>query len=210
MICRIEFCLWICYSIENSRVVWMFFPWLLQLTLPPGWNGEVFVYTTCRIHLKEGKMKPVRCFLVVFAMICLVLLPTGCRPAGGGDVATAMSLAKGYVDAYQAKDAEKFFGLMDNDAIYSDQGRSSIRNSGDFYMRNLNTAIAQTFQDPVFAYVCKSYFVSSDGQFATAQCLYTDTGIDGNPATVPAVSILEFKNGKIIKETMYYDGSPYE
>jgi len=156
-------------------------------------------------------MRPSSRFFLLIALLCILLPSAACSAsASNASVATAESLTRAYVNAYQGKDALKYLGLMDKDAIYSDQGRSSIRNAGDFFIRDLNTAIVQTFQDPVFAYVCKSYFVSSDGRFANVQCLYTDKGKDGKPATVPAVSILEFKNGKIIEEIMYYDGSPYE
>jgi hypothetical protein len=35
-------------------------------------------------------------------------------------------------------------------------------------------------------------------------------GKDKKPASVPMVILLELRNGKIIHETDYYDGSPFE
>jgi limonene-1,2-epoxide hydrolase len=37
----------------------------------------------------------------------------------------------------------------------------------------------------------------------------TFTGKDGNLASVPIMVILEVKDGKIIREDDYYDGSPF-
>jgi hypothetical protein len=45
-----------------------------------------------------------------------------------------------------------------------------------------------------------SYFISPDDRFAAAQGMLTDHGI-----TVPAAVIIEFKDGKIYKETRYLD-----
>ncbi len=45
-----------------------------------------------------------------------------------------------------------------------------------------------------------SYFISPDGQFAAAQGTFSMYG-----KTVPAVAILEFKDGKIHKESWYHE-----
>ena len=52
----------------------------------------------------------------------------------------------------------------------------------------------------------RSFFLSADGRFAALQGINEDPARSGEPASVPIVSLLEFRNGKITKETLYYDG----
>jgi hypothetical protein len=52
--------------------------------------------------------------------------------------------------------------------------------------------------------------VSDDGRFAAIDGTYTNVGKDGKVASVPTVILLELRDGKIIHETDYYEGSPFE
>jgi hypothetical protein len=67
------------------------------------------------------------------------------QPAGGGSPAQAKTAVKAFIAAYEAKSAKDYLAVFDEDAIYSDAGRASIRNAGSMYVRNLSAAIAQTF-----------------------------------------------------------------
>jgi ketosteroid isomerase-like protein len=78
------------------------------------------------------------------------------------------------------------------------------------YVRNPASAIAQTFQEPDFQFKANSSFVSDDGRSAIIVGTYADVGKDGKVASVPMVILLELRDGKIIHETDYYDGSPFE
>jgi hypothetical protein len=158
-------------------------------------------------------MKQGRAWLLAGALALSLFVSAACgaaQPTGGGALAGSKAAVKAFVSAYEAKSAKDYLAVFDKDAIYSDLGRASIRNAGSMYVRDLNTAIAQTFQEPDFQFKAKSSFVSDDGRFAAIDGIYTDVGKDKKPASVPMVILLELRDGKIIHETDYYDGSPFE
>jgi hypothetical protein len=74
-----------------------------------------------------------------------------------------------------------------------------VRNSGA-YVRNL-------FKNTNFGIKVHFHFISRDGRFVALTGTYTNTGRDGNLASVPVVIILEVKDGKIVREDWYYDNS---
>jgi hypothetical protein len=158
-------------------------------------------------------MKHRRSCVVAGALALILFVSAACgaaQPAGGGSPAQTKAVVKAFISAYEAKSAKDYLAAFDKDAIYTDLGRASIRNSGSMYVRDLNTAILQTFKEPVFQYKVNSSFVSDDGRFAAIDGIYTDVGKDKKPASVPMVILLELRDGKIIHETDYYDGSPFE
>ena len=158
-------------------------------------------------------MKLTRSTLLASALALILLVSAACgaaQPARGDSPAEAKAVVKAFVSAYEAKSAKNYLAVFDADAIYSDVGRSSIRNAGSMYVRDLQSAIAQTFQEPDFQFKVNSSFVSDDGRFAAIDGVYTDVGKDKKVVSVPMVILLELKGGKVIHETDYYDGSPFE
>jgi ketosteroid isomerase-like protein len=158
-------------------------------------------------------MKRSRCGLLAGALMLVLLVSTACgaaQPAGGGSPAQAKASVKAFIAAYEAKSAKDYLATFDKDAVYTDLGRASIRNSGSMYVRDLSSAVAQAFQEPDFQFKVNSSFVSDDGRFAAIDGVYTDVGKDKKPASVPMVILLELRDGKIVHETDYYDGSPFE
>jgi len=158
-------------------------------------------------------MKLTRSTLLASALALILFVSAACgaaQSARGGSPAEAKAVVKAFVSAYEAKSAKNYLAVFDTDAIYSDAGRASIRNAGSMYVRDLNMAIAQTFQEPDFQFKVNSSFVSDDGRFAAIDGVYTDVGKDKKVVSVPMVILLELRNGKIIHETDYYDGSPFE
>lgn len=119
-------------------------------------------------------------------------------------------LVKAYIAAYEAKDTSKILALYDKDAIYMDQGSPANRSMGEMYVRNITTAWAETFNDPIFEVKFLSYFISHDGTHAALTTTYTNKNRQGNPVSVPMMIILEIREGKIVREDDYYDFTPFE
>lgn len=118
---------------------------------------------------------------------------------------TASSLAAAYVSAYQAKDVAKYLSLFSKDADYVDYGVQVHKK-----IRQLKEELRLSFERDEFHLEVHSSFVSEDGRFAAFMGSYTDTERRGRDISVPIVSILEFHNGEIIKESLYYDGSDFK
>jgi ketosteroid isomerase-like protein len=90
-----------------------------------------------------------------------------------------------------------------------DNGNATSRKLGVEYMRNSRLLVIEIFKHENYAMKVNSHLVSADGRFIALSGTYTETGKDGNPASVPIAVILEVKDGKLIREDVYYDSSPY-
>jgi ketosteroid isomerase-like protein len=122
--------------------------------------------------------------------------------ASGG---TAHALASAYVSAYQAKDVAQYLSLFSKDADYVDYGVQVHKK-----IRQLKEELQLSFQRDEFDLEFHSFFVSVDERFAALMGSYSDTERRGRDISVPIVSILEFHNGEIVKESLYYDGSEFK
>ncbi len=124
-------------------------------------------------------------------------------------VLLAESIAQQYASAFEARDADKFFSLHSDDALYMGYGVGNSRGATKIklYVQELQALFryVESFQVKI-----TSYIVSADGRFVVLQGSYTDWGKNGYPATVPIVVIVEIRDGKIVQETAYYDGSPFK
>jgi hypothetical protein len=118
---------------------------------------------------------------------------------------TVQSLVTTYASAYQAKEVDSYLSLFSKDADYFDYGVQVHKK-----IRQLKEELRLSFQREEFRLVINSFFISSDGRFAALMGTYTDTERSGRRISVPIVSILEFHNGEIIKESLYYDGSDFK
>ena len=130
-------------------------------------------------------------------------------PPTPSPVAVAESLAQAYMAADDTKDALAYLDLFSDDAVYMDFGNATAREEGVVYVRNSRTYVIYLFGLKNYAMKMNSHFVSADGRFIALAGVYTNTGKDGNPASVPVAIILEVKDGKLIREDVYYDSSPF-
>jgi ketosteroid isomerase-like protein len=117
----------------------------------------------------------------------------------------AESVAGSYVSAYEAKDVRAYLSLFSKDADYVDYGVQVHAKISD-----LREELLRSFKRKTFQLHIRSFFVSADGRFAALQGTYTDTARSGDVASVPIVSVLEFRDGRIFKESLYYDGSLFK
>ena len=157
-------------------------------------------------------------FVLLFSIISMSLvLLVACSSispsttSSSSSIQSAENLTQAFISAYEARHAADWLSLFSNEAIFMDNGNPSFRKEGGEgeYVRNSQTYVNYLFQKENFAMKFSSHFVSADGHFIALTSIFTDTGKDGNPASVPMVIILEVKDGKIIREDDYYDSSPY-
>lgn len=137
--------------------------------------------------------------LFILAVV-ITIIPSACGQQGAGASET-QALVKAWVSAYESKDADKFISLYSDDIYYADWAIGAFITGKDGW----SSGVRNTFPEEGFAVKVTSYFISSDGRFAAIECIYSDKDKQGRVVSIPMASILEFKNGKIIKETDYYD-----
>lgn len=114
-------------------------------------------------------------------------------------------LVQGWIDAYHALDADKFMSYYAEDAVYLDV---SMKDFGTYTFEMLDRNVRHTFDNEGFKVEIVSFFVSPDGKFAALEGIYFNLNKYGRQVGMPMVIILEFLDGRIIRETDYYDSSP--
>ncbi len=117
--------------------------------------------------------------------------------ADSAAVETTAAQVKGWSAALNARDPDRIVSFYSPDAV----GYDATFSPGFFQ----NYGAINGFYHSEFAsfdWKPKSFFVSGDGQFAASLGIYTDVN-----GTAPDVILLEFKSGKIVKDTRYYGGA---
>jgi ketosteroid isomerase-like protein len=106
-----------------------------------------------------------------------------------------------YIDAFYAQDLDAFMDTFTDDAVFIDEtfgdyfeGKAAIKSM----YRNVIT-----FADPEQSEVV-DLFVAEDGTFAGQAAEWIGTNFYGNPFDLPTAVIHEYRDGKIVKETIYY------
>ena len=142
------------------------------------------------------------CIIVVLA---LTACGQGGLPLNGAQFATE-TYVKVWISSWETHDAEKMLALYANDATYMDYGA----NYGPIKKDALSTDIRKSFQEVDLGIKTSSYTITPDGRFAALEMTLTATDKNGKKVSIPGVVILEFKDGKVINETDYYNGTPLE
>lgn len=147
--------------------------------------------------------------LLLLAVACsapqATIVPTT-MPPGSTASRTSELLVKRYIDAYATKNAEAYFALFDADGMYVDYGM----NVGPSRIMGMKDEISAGIASRYFEFKVTAFFVSADGSSAAVEGIYTDWIRGGNTtASVPCLAILEIKNDKIIKESLYYNGAAF-
>lgn len=147
----------------------------------------------------------ISCTLILWLAACSGSPATPAAPTAS-PTSAAESIAQQYTAASNAKNVDQYLSLFAPDAISMDYGS----NFGPFYLRDITDDLRIAYSSKYFQYQVNSSFVSSDGRFAALEGIYTDWIHGGNQtASVPCLVILELKDGKIIKESIYYNSSPF-
>ncbi len=119
----------------------------------------------------------------------------------------AETIAQQYAVASNTKNADLYLSLFSSDAVTMDYGV----NYGPFRVMDIKDDVYTNFASKYFQYKITSFFVSADGRFVAVEGIYTDWVRGGNnTASAPCLAILEIKNGKIVKESLYYNSAPFQ
>jgi steroid delta-isomerase-like uncharacterized protein len=143
-----------------------------------------------------------KAFTVMVVVAACML--SGCGQAAGGAARTE-ALVKEWVSAYEAKEADRFLALYADDLYYADHAIGAFIEGKDGW----SSGVRSTFPEEAFAVKVTSYFVSPDGRHAAVEGVYSDSDRQGRVVSVPMAAILEFKEGKIVRETDYYDAGSF-
>lgn len=83
-------------------------------------------------------------------------------------------------------------------------------NYGPYRIMDIKDDVSAAFASKYFQYKVTSSFASADGRFAALEGIYTDWIHGGNQtASAPCLVILEIKDSKIVKESIYYNGAVF-
>ena len=169
-----------------------------------------------KVIFREGQMTRIQFFLsfTILSMSLVVVVACSSHTPSGvsnqsSPVQVAENLAQAFISSYEAKQAADWLNLFSYEAVFMDNGNATSRKEGVVYIRHSQTYVNYLFSLQNFSMKFSSHFVSEDGRFIALTATYTNTGKDGNPASVPMEIILEVKDGKIIREDDYYDSSPF-
>ena len=112
-------------------------------------------------------------------------------------------IVQGWMDAYQSLDADKLMSYYAEDVVYLNV---VIKDFGTVTYNGLNKSIHKDFQKEGFRMELVSSFISPDGKFAAVQGNYYDLNRSGRQISMPIAIILEFQDGRIVRETDYFYG----
>lgn len=128
-------------------------------------------------------------------------------PTATAVISVVEDLAQAFISAYEAEQAADYLALFSNEAIFMDNSTPYRNDVVAIPMRNSSSEVSHIFKNTNFEMKFNFHFVSRDGRFVALTGTYTNTGKDGNLASVPIVIILEVEDGKIMREDQYYDNS---
>ena len=109
--------------------------------------------------------------------------------------------------AFLAQDPDAIMATFTEDPIFEDRTFGDYL-EGDSAVRGMEWAAS--FMTDAEASEVLDHFVSADGSRAVRVFRWVGTNFNGAPFDLPLVSIHEYRDGKIAKESMYYaDPDPY-
>ena len=109
-------------------------------------------------------------------------------------------MVRDWIGAIQALDLDKTVSFYADDIISEDPAYQ-YRFTGRGEVKSMYVSV-YALPDVKFEYT--SSFVSGDGQWAAAKWIWSGTK-GGESYSIPGVSILEIRDGKIVRETIYYN-----
>jgi ketosteroid isomerase-like protein len=157
----------------------------------------------------DARRREVKKVIVIVILIAALAL-TGCGgvkadvPENAAARAT-QALVERYIAANQEYDADGLIALYADDLFWMDYG--SIE--GPISLGNLRHFVPETMEEKSYKLRADSYLVTADGRFAVIDVLWSQPAPStGKWASTPAVVLLEFREGKIVSETWYYNDAP--
>ena len=141
-------------------------------------------------------------WLIPFTLV--VLLLAGCGDVADGDaeaIAAVEANEEAYIDAFFAKDLDAVMDTFADDAVFIDETFGDHL-EGKVAVETMYTGVL-AMVDPELSEVT-DHFVAADGTFAAGEFVWIGTNFHGEPFELPLVSIHEYRDGKIVREAIYY------
>jgi len=144
----------------------------------------------------------------VAVTIFLVFVLAGCGQVKADvpdtpEALATQALVEKYITATLNKDADNLMALYADDVFWMDYGG----NWGPVTKGNLDHAMRYWDSEQDSNIKFETYMITPDGRFAVINDIESGVAtLSGKKVSTPRVGILEFKDGKIISETWYYNG----
>ncbi len=143
---------------------------------------------------------------VLFLSIIFLLSACGGVRADVADnpqAKAAQSIVEEYIIANETYDPDRLMMLYADNLFWMDYGG----NDGPLSRANLDYFVHETMAAKDFKMKVKSYSITPDGRFAALEVDYSQlAAFSGKVVSVTCVVLLEFRDGRIINETWYYNG----
>ena len=147
----------------------------------------------------------------IVVVVLLAFIATACGgvkadvPDDPGARAT-QKLVEEYISTNMNYDADGLMALYAHDLFWMDYGG----NDGPLSKGNLDYFVHETMAARDFKYKFQEYTITPNGRFAVIDALYSQfAASSGKMVWAPCIAVLEFKDGKIISEIWYYNGSVF-
>jgi hypothetical protein len=142
---------------------------------------------------------------IFFPVIVFVFLLTACagvkaRVPDDPYAKESQVVVEKWIAAFRDLDAEALLSLYSDEVTFVDCGDNFTCDVEDLV--NLQGVVPLSFRQEGFKVETQSYMITAFGRFAVLQVMYAEP--PGIPTSTPATVILEFKDGKILKEMWYY------
>jgi ketosteroid isomerase-like protein len=140
--------------------------------------------------------------LQVFAFFCASILVACAPQATPSPAIKTVELVRGFLAAYDARDAEKLITYYSQDARAYDAGFPETA----YYFSDIENVFRYNFAQGGFSFTNISFFTSDDGNFAALLGIYSEGNIVDAEHSNPSIILLQFKEGKITWEFDGYGG----
>lgn len=116
------------------------------------------------------------------------------------DAKASQAIVEKWIAAYQTSDADALLSIWSEEIAWTACAASPC---ASYHLGELKYYVPRDFKNPKFKVETQSYLITTSGDFAIVQTLYTDPRV-GVLTPTPAVAILEFEDGKIVNEKWYW------
>ncbi len=140
---------------------------------------------------------------VILLSCMMLMLGSAC---GGGQVVDVAEMLQEWEAGLRSRDLEKTMANYGDDIVWEDAATGD-RATGKEELRSM---VVWLFSIPDVKWDVTSSFVSRDGKWAANEWVWTGS-YGGQDFSISGASILEIREGKIVRETIYYDktSSPF-
>jgi|WetSurSiteA1Bulk_404760.scaffolds.fasta_scaffold15998_1 hypothetical protein len=148
-------------------------------------------------------------FLTVFFIALLSACSQTKPPANVDDnpeAKASQAIVEQYISAYKNNDADALLALYSDDYVFNDYGLDD----GPWTKSQLSYFVREAMSTKSFKFYVPSYVITPDGRFAILDGNFSQVAPSTQKmVTVPEYNLLEFKDGKIIAESLFYNGEAF-